>query len=130
MEFGLFLQGYVPGAAAHDPDSEHDALTEYSHLSSSEVMMGYLFRGTERIHLGSGIFNLSPRVNHPVRNAERVAMLDHLTNGRFEFGTGRGAGSHEIATFNIHDTSSTRSEWDEVVWELPKMWQREPYTFS
>jgi alkanesulfonate monooxygenase SsuD/methylene tetrahydromethanopterin reductase-like flavin-dependent oxidoreductase (luciferase family) len=65
-----------------------------------------------------------------VRNAERVAMLDHLTNRRFEFGTGRGAGSHEVGTFNIHDTSSTRAEWDEVVWELPKMWEREDYTFQ
>ena len=26
-------------------------------------------------------------------------MLDHLSDGRFEFGTGRGAGSHEILGF-------------------------------
>jgi len=156
MEFGLFLQGYVPGPDAHDTDreheafmrevelvvaadrtnwkfawfSEHHALTEYSHLSSSEVMMGYLARATSRIHLGSGIFNLSPRVNHPVRNAERVAMLDHLSEGRFEFGTGRGAGSHETATFNIHDTSSTKVEWDEVIREIPRMWETEEYTFQ
>ena len=156
MEFGLFLQGYVPGPGAHDTDREHDAflreaelvvsadrtgwkyawfsehhaLTEYSHLSSSEVMMAYLAHATERIHLGSGIFNLSPRVNHPVRNAERVAMLDHLSEGRFEWGTGRGAGSHEVATFNIHDTSSTRAEWDEVIREIPRMWETEAYTFQ
>jgi alkanesulfonate monooxygenase SsuD/methylene tetrahydromethanopterin reductase-like flavin-dependent oxidoreductase (luciferase family) len=156
MEFGLFLQGYVPGPGAHDTDreheaflrevelvvladrtnwkyawfSEHHALTEYSHLSSSEVMMAYLAHATERIHLGSGIFNLSPRVNHPVRNAERVAMLDHLSEGRFEWGTGRGAGSHEVATFNIHDTASTRAEWDEVIREIPRMWETEAYTFQ
>jgi alkanesulfonate monooxygenase SsuD/methylene tetrahydromethanopterin reductase-like flavin-dependent oxidoreductase (luciferase family) len=156
MEFGIFIQGYLPGADAHRHDrehemflreielvqaadrhnwkyawfSEHHALPEYSHLSSSEVMMGYLACATERIHLGSGIFNLSPRVNHPVRNAERVAMLDHLSEGRFEFGTGRGAGSHEVATFAITDTSSTRAEWDEVIWELPKMWERSDYTFA
>ena len=156
MEFGLFLQGYVPGPDAHDTDreheafmrevelvvaadrtnwkfawfSEHHALTEYSHMSSSEVFMGYLAARTSRIHLGSGIFNLSPRVNHPVRNAERVAMLDHLTNRRFEFGTGRGAGSHEVATFNIHDTSSTKVEWDEVIREIPRMWETEEYTFQ
>ena len=23
MEFGLFFNGYLPGPAAHDPDSEH-----------------------------------------------------------------------------------------------------------
>jgi len=142
MEFGIFIQGHLPGPRAHDSEaehrmlldevelvkcadrnnwkyvwiSEHHALTEYSHISASEVYAGYLAAVTDRIHVGSGIFNLSPRVNHPVRNAERVAMLDHLTNRRFEFGTGRGAGSHEVATFNIYDTSSTRAEWDEVVW--------------
>jgi len=156
VEFGIFLQGYVPGPGAHDPAtehrrlldevelvrtadrhawkyvwcSEHHALTEYSHLSASEAFLGHLAAVTDRIHLGSGIFNLSPRVNHPVRNAERVTMLDHLSEGRFEFGTGRGAGSHEVATFNIFDTSSTRAEWDEVVWELPRMWEREDYTFK
>ena len=156
MEFGLFMQGYIPGQDAHDRDkehamfmrevemakladrtgwkylwfSEHHALTEYSHLSASDVFMGYLAGQTERIHLGSGIFNLSPRVNHPVRNAERVAVLDHLTEGRFEMGTGRGAGSHEVATFDILDTASTRSEWDEVVRELPRMWAQHDYTFS
>jgi len=156
VEFGLFIQGYLPGPDAHDPDreremfmreveligladrtnwkyvwfSEHHCLTEYSHCSSSEVFMGYLAHATERIHLGSGIFNLSPRVNHPVRNAERAAMLDQLSGGRFEMGTGRGAGSHEVATFGIHDTSSTRAEWDEVVWEIPRMWETEEYTFA
>jgi alkanesulfonate monooxygenase SsuD/methylene tetrahydromethanopterin reductase-like flavin-dependent oxidoreductase (luciferase family) len=155
MEFGLFLQGYLPGPDAHDPVkeremflrevelaeladgtnwkyiwmSEHHCLTEYSHTSSSEVLLGYMAHATEQIHLGSGIFNLSPRVNHPVRNAERAAMLDQLSEGRFELGTGRGAGSHELATFNVHDTSSTRAEWDEVIWQLPKMWEREDYTF-
>lgn len=156
MEFGIFIQGYNPGPNAHDPakehemfmreieivraadrngwkyawHSEHHALTEYSHMSSSEVFMAYAAALTENIHLSSGIFNLSPRVNHPVRNAERAAMLDQLSKGRFEFGTGRGAGSHETATFNIHDTSSTRAEWDEVVWEIPKMWATEYYSFQ
>lgn len=156
MEFGLFMQGYLPGPKAHDPEAEHTAfmkeiemvkladqnnwkfvwltehhaLPEYSHLSCNEAFAGYLGAVTERIHIGSGIFNLSPRVNHPVKSAEKVAMLDHLLEGRFEFGTGRGAGSHEVGTFNIHDTSSTRAEWDEVIWELPRMWEQKDYTFQ
>ncbi len=156
MEFGLFIQGYLPGPKAHDPQAEHEAflkeiemvkladrnnwkyvwltehhaLPEYSHLSCNEAFAGYLGAVTERIHVGSGIFNLSPRVNHPVKSAEKVAMLDHLLEGRFEFGTGRGAGSHEVGTFNIHDTSSTRAEWDEVIWEIPRMWEQKDYTFA
>lgn len=156
MEFGLFIQGYVPGKKSQDSReeyaafqheaalsvladqhnwkyvwvTEHHALTEYSHISANDVFLGYLANATRRLHLGSGIFNLSPRVNHPVRNAERAAMLDQLTAGRFEFGTGRGAGSHEVGTFNIHDPSSTKAEWDEVAPEILKMWKRTDYTFK
>ena len=156
MEFGLFFNGYLPGPAAHDTELEHTALmreldyailadshnwkyawfgehhglTEYSHLSAPEVAMGYVARATERIHIGSAIMDLSPRVNHPVRNAERVAMLDHVTNNRYEWGTGRGAGSHEIATFNILDSSSTKAEWEEAVHEIPRMWEQKDYQFE
>ena len=126
MEFGIFLNGYIPGPAAHDRVGahelmreteymvfadkhnwkyawfgEHHALTEYSHMSAPEVVMGYVAAQTDYIHLGSGINNLSPRKEHPVRYAERAAMLDHFTKNRFEWGTGRGAGSHELASFNI-----------------------------
>jgi alkanesulfonate monooxygenase SsuD/methylene tetrahydromethanopterin reductase-like flavin-dependent oxidoreductase (luciferase family) len=109
---------------------EHHSLTEYSHMSAPEVVMGYVARATERIHVGSAIMNLSPRVNHPVRNAERAAMLDHVTENRYEWGTGRGAGSHEIASFNILDKDSTKVEWEEVIKEIPRMWEQRDYEFS
>jgi alkanesulfonate monooxygenase SsuD/methylene tetrahydromethanopterin reductase-like flavin-dependent oxidoreductase (luciferase family) len=156
VEFGIFMNGYHPGPGAHDSDAEHTllmreldycvaadranwkyawfgehhGLTEYSHMSAPEVVMGWAARATERIHLGSGIMNLSPRVNHPVRNAERAAMLDHLTGNRYEWGTGRGAGSHEIASFNILDKDSTKAEWEEVIREIPRMWEQRDYTFE
>ena len=98
--------------------SEHHALTEYSHLSASELFAGDLAATTERIHIGSGIFNVSPRVNHPVRNAERVASLTIRPTGASNSGTGRGAGSHEVGTFNIHNPSSTRAEYDDVIREF------------
>ena len=153
MEFGIFLNGYLPGPAAHRRDcehamlmteielavaadahnwkyawfGEHHALTEYSHMSAPEVVMGYVAARTERIHLGSAIMSLSPRKEHPVRYAERAAMLDHITDGRYEFGTGRGAGTHEVMSFNITDTSSTKVEWDEVIREIPRMWAQHDY---
>jgi alkanesulfonate monooxygenase SsuD/methylene tetrahydromethanopterin reductase-like flavin-dependent oxidoreductase (luciferase family) len=156
MELGIFFQGYVPGfRREHDPDAEHHAfmdeiecvlaaeragfkyvwitehhfLDEYSHLSANDVVAGYLAHATSRIHIGSGIFNPLPQVNHPAKLAERVAMLDHLTEGRFEFGTGRGAGSHEILGFlpDIEDMDETRAIWEETIGELPKMWLQDTY---
>ena len=155
MEFGLFLNGYLPGPAAHDPASEHEmikreiayaihadgynwkyawigehhALTEYSHMSAPEVVFGYIAAKTEQIHVGSAIMNLSPPVNQPVRIAERVAMLDHVTEGRYEWGTGRGAGSHEMATFDL-ETSATKAMWDETSREVLRMFEQKDYSYE
>ncbi len=158
MEFGIFIAGYTPQYRRDvDPDaehhvlmeelelvraadkagfkyvwvSEHHFLDEYSHISANDVVLGYLAHSTERIHLGSGIFNPLAQVNHPVKVAERVAMLDHLSNGRFEFGTGRGAGSHEILGFlhrdGITDTNATKEMWEETIGEFAKMWMQDEY---
>jgi alkanesulfonate monooxygenase SsuD/methylene tetrahydromethanopterin reductase-like flavin-dependent oxidoreductase (luciferase family) len=158
MELGLFIQMYTPQFRRDvDPDAEHHALVnelelvqaadragfkyvwitehhfldEYSHLSANDVVLGYLAHATERIHLGSGIFNPLAQVNHPAKVAERVAMLDHLSDGRFEFGTGRGAGSHEILGFlhrdGITDTSATKAMWEETIGEFAKMWMQDEY---
>jgi alkanesulfonate monooxygenase SsuD/methylene tetrahydromethanopterin reductase-like flavin-dependent oxidoreductase (luciferase family) len=156
MEFGLFIQNYLPKfrragelEAEHhvimeDLESvvaadragfkyawvtEHHFLDEYSHLSANDVVLAYLAHATERIHLGSGIFNPLPTVNHPAKVAERVAYLDHVTEGRFEFGTGRGAGSHEILAFlpGMTDLSGTREIWEETIGEFPKMWMQDEY---
>jgi alkanesulfonate monooxygenase SsuD/methylene tetrahydromethanopterin reductase-like flavin-dependent oxidoreductase (luciferase family) len=91
--------------------------------------LGYLAHATERIHLGSGIFNPLPQVVHPAKLAERVAYLDHVSNGRFEFGSGRGAGSHEILGFlpGLTDTNGTKDIWEDVIGEFAKMWTQETY---
>ena len=156
MEFGIFIQGFVPEYRRQaDPDAEHRSiqndlecvlaadkagfkyvwvtehhfLDEYSHISANDAVLAYLAHATERIHLGSGIFNPLPQVNHPAKVAERVAMLDHLSAGRFEFGTGRGAGSHEILAFlpDMTDLSKTREIWEDVIGEFPKMWLQDEY---
>lgn len=158
MEFGIFVQGHVPrtrleregGEAEHraltgDVElvkvadahnwkyvwvTEHHFLTEYSHMSASEVFLGYCAAVTNRIHLGSGIFSFNPRKDHPARIAERVAMLDHLSDGRFEFGTGRGAGSREVTGYDIESTEATRPIWDEVMREIPRMWTEGEYSYE
>ncbi|MGE0880510.1 MAG: LLM class flavin-dependent oxidoreductase [Acidimicrobiia bacterium] len=156
MEFGIFIQQHVPNYRRElDPDAEYHALMqdlecviaadkagfkfvwatehhfldEYSHLSANEVVLGYLAHATKNIHLGSGIFNPLPHVNHPAKVAEKVAMLDLVSNGRFEFGTGRGAGTHEILGFlpGMRDLTHTREIWEDVIREFPKMWMQDTY---
>jgi len=71
MEFGVFINGYLPGPASRDTDAEHlmlereieiavtadrynwkyawfgehHALTEYSHMSAPEPVMGWVAPG-------------------------------------------------------------------------------------
>jgi alkanesulfonate monooxygenase SsuD/methylene tetrahydromethanopterin reductase-like flavin-dependent oxidoreductase (luciferase family) len=153
MEFGLFVQAHVPQhETERDPAGaeharlmreldlavacdaagfkyvwsvEHHFLEEYSHLSASEIFLPYVAARTQRVHVGSAIWNLTPPVNHPARVAERVAMLDHLSEGRFEFGTGRGSSSTEFKGFGIPDGDTTRAMFDESLREILRMW-REP----
>lgn len=156
MEFGIFSNGYTPGPAAHNSDAEHmelmreagyavladkhnwkyawfgehHALTEYSHMSAPAPVMGWVAAQTTQIHVGSAITSLPTTKEHPVRIAERAAMLDHITNRRFEFGTGRGAGSHELRTFSGTEPSQTKAMWDEVIHEIPRMWEERDYTYQ
>ncbi len=88
--------------------AEHHFLDEYSHLSDSETFVACVLAKTERIHVGSAIFNITTPVNHPARIAGRVAMLDHLGEGRFEFGAGPGSSSTEVDAFGIDSLDRTR----------------------
>ena len=103
--------------------SEHHFLTDYSHLSANESFLAFAAAQTKNIHLGSGIFNLTPPVNHPARIAERVAMLDHLSEGRFEFGTGRGSSTTEQRGFGIEDQELTREMVAETLPQIVRMWK-------
>jgi len=110
--------------------TEHHFLTEYSHLSASEAFMGFAAAQTTNIHLGSGIFNITPPVNHPARVAEKVAMLDHLSEGRLEFGVGRGSSTTEQRGFGIEDPDLTREMVAETLPEIVRMWRDEPYSYE
>jgi alkanesulfonate monooxygenase SsuD/methylene tetrahydromethanopterin reductase-like flavin-dependent oxidoreductase (luciferase family) len=110
--------------------SEHHFLTDYSHLSASESFLAFCAAKTSNIHIGSGIFNITPPVNHPARIAERVAMLDHLSGGRFEFGTGRGSSTTEQRGFGIEDPDLTREMVAEVLPQLVRMWKDEEYSYD
>lgn len=159
MEFGLFNSLYTPQQAIQGRDpavvmherlmnevdwtiaadragfkytwaTEHHFLTQYSHLSANEVFLPYVAARTERIHLGTGIFNITPPVNHPARVAERVAMLDHLSEGRFEFGVGRGSSSMEQKGFGIQDPELTKEMADETLAQFKYMWRDGLYRYD
>ena len=55
---------------------------------SPSVFIAAAAQHSQRLRLGTLVYTL-PQY-HPLRLAEEICMLDHLTGGRFDFGIGRG----------------------------------------
>ncbi len=91
---------------------EHHFLEEYSHSPSPESFLAAASQRTRNIRLGHGIFQLT--TNHPARVAERVAVLDLLSNGRCEFGMGESASITELTPFG-RDMETKKEVFEEAV---------------
>ena len=108
---------------------EHHFLEEYSHCSNPEVLYGAIAARTERLRIGYGVRLMPQPYNHPVRTAESVAVLDLISNGRVDFGTGRSATRQEMEGFGIHP-SQTRHMWKEALQHVVGCWTNDEYEFS
>jgi alkanesulfonate monooxygenase SsuD/methylene tetrahydromethanopterin reductase-like flavin-dependent oxidoreductase (luciferase family) len=105
---------------------EHHFLTGFSGSPCPDVMFGALSRITKQIRIGFGVCILP--YHHPVRVAERVAMVDQLTDGRVEFGTGR-SNAYEQTGMGI-DPRDTRALWEESISMIPQIWQSDEFSWE
>ena len=105
---------------------EHHFLTGFSGSPSQDAMFGALSRITKNIRIGYGVCILP--YHHPVRVAERVALLDQLTDGRIEVGTGR-SNAYEQTGLGV-DPRETRNLWNESISMLPKIWTSDEYEYE
>jgi alkanesulfonate monooxygenase SsuD/methylene tetrahydromethanopterin reductase-like flavin-dependent oxidoreductase (luciferase family) len=70
---------------------------DYSFCPDNLQLMSYLAGVTKHADLGTAAVILP--WHDPLRVAEQVAMLDHLAQGRFRFGIGRGLSRREFGHF-------------------------------
>ena len=108
---------------------EHHFLEEFSHCSNPEVIYGAVAARTKNIRIGYGVRLLPKPYNHPVRTAESVAVLDLISDGRVEFGTGRSATRPELEGFGI-DPHQTRKMWAEALDHIVGCWTNDEYEFE
>ncbi len=106
---------------------EHHFLEEYSHSSAPEVFLAAASQRTKRIRLGHGIVQLPLGFNHPARVAERIGMLDLVSGGRVEFGTGQGSSQAELGGFGV-DRDLKHNQWEEALDAVIRMMTEEPFT--
>ncbi len=108
---------------------EHHFLEEFSHCSNPEVLYGAVAARTERLRIGYGVRLMPSPYNHPVRTAESAAVLDLLSDGRVELGTGRSSTRTELEGFGIHP-DETRALWQEAVGHVVTCWTRDEASFD
>ena len=106
--------------------AEHH-FSEYGICPSMAVLMGALAVRTRRIRLGTAVTILP--FNHPLRIAEEWAMVDLLSDGRLDFGVGRGYQPGEFAGFDI-PMSESRPRFDEALEIIKRAWTRERVSFE
>jgi alkanesulfonate monooxygenase SsuD/methylene tetrahydromethanopterin reductase-like flavin-dependent oxidoreductase (luciferase family) len=118
MEFGLFdhvdlrrgdpgrvFDDHIEFVAAADAagfKSYHVAehhMTPLGMAPSPSVYLAAVARETSRIRIGPLVYLLPLYI--PLRLIEEICMLDHLSNGRFELGVGRGVSKYEVGYYGV-----------------------------
>jgi alkanesulfonate monooxygenase SsuD/methylene tetrahydromethanopterin reductase-like flavin-dependent oxidoreductase (luciferase family) len=124
---------------------EHHSLVEYSHMSAPEIFLAAVAAKTSRIRVGHAAVCMPFGYNHPVRVAERAAMLDIISGGRLNLGAARGGTAQEMAlcgvdaeltvpqlkealTFIGHCWRDDTIEWDSDLLKIHPPENRPPHT--
>ena len=146
MEFGLFLEFPRPVDGDH-----HDAfaqsfrlvqeaedlgvasvwLAEYHFnmervLASPVTIASAIAAKTSVMRIGTAVYCLP--LGHPIRVAEEMATLDHISDGRIELGVGRGTFPNVHEGFNVTFEES-RSRFDEFLEIVVAAWTQETFSF-
>jgi alkanesulfonate monooxygenase SsuD/methylene tetrahydromethanopterin reductase-like flavin-dependent oxidoreductase (luciferase family) len=96
------------GFDSYWPPEHH--FTDYSACPDNLQVLSWLAGRTTKLGLGTGAVIVP--WNDPLRVAEKVALLDHLSGGRAILGLGRGLSRHEYHHFGI-DMNEARDRFDE-----------------
>ena len=148
MEFGLFHEfqqapGEGPARAFAQSFEQVDAAErmgldamwlaelhfnpERSVLSSPLVLAAAIAQRTKHMKIGTAVQVLP--LCHPLRLAEEVAIVDHLSNGRLIFGVGRSGFAHTYATYGV-DYGESRERFAEVLEIVKKAFTEERFSYK
>jgi natural product biosynthesis luciferase-like monooxygenase protein len=88
-------------------------------MPSPSVMLAAAAQRTKRLRLGASVSILP--MHNPLRIAEEFAMVDLLSNGRLNFGAGRGMHPTEYAVFG-YDWNTAQTRLPEALDVVIKAW--------
>ena len=106
--------------------AEHHS-SRYGICPSLMPLLTHIAARTKKIRIGAGV-SVLPFYN-PIFLAEESAMLDVLSNGRLDFGVGRGSADYEYGNFNIDmDTRDVRTQ--EALDIILGLWTQSDFSYQ
>jgi alkanesulfonate monooxygenase SsuD/methylene tetrahydromethanopterin reductase-like flavin-dependent oxidoreductase (luciferase family) len=100
---------------------------EYGGIPAPPVWLAAAAQRTRRIRLGAAVVVLPFR--NPLQVAEDYAMVDVLSNGRLNLGTGSGYLRHEFDGFGV-PPEEKRERFDEALDIVLKAWTGERFSYD
>lgn len=94
-------------------------------ISASLQVASAIAARTRRIRIGTAVQVLP--LNHPLRIAEEVATVDHISEGRFEFGIGRSGVVRTYDTYGVPYAES-QARFLEALDIVRQAWKGEPFS--
>jgi alkanesulfonate monooxygenase SsuD/methylene tetrahydromethanopterin reductase-like flavin-dependent oxidoreductase (luciferase family) len=96
-------------------------------LSAPLLVASWIVARTRRLRVGTAV-QLLP-LNHPLRVAGEVATLDHLSQGRFDFGIGRSGGPRAYDALGVPYEES-QARFFEALEVILTAWKGEPFSYE
>ena len=94
-------------------------------LSAPLLVASWIAARTRRVRMGTAV-QLLP-LNHPLRVAGEVTTLDHLSQGRFDFGIGRSGGTRGYDALGVPYEES-QARFFEALEIILEAWKGEPFS--
>ena len=96
-------------------------------ITSPSVFLTAVARATSVLRVGAMIWQVP--LHNPVRLAQEVAMLDNLSRGRVEFGSGLGVHEHEFLRWGA-DYSARAAMAEEAMTVIRMAWTQDEVTYE
>jgi alkanesulfonate monooxygenase SsuD/methylene tetrahydromethanopterin reductase-like flavin-dependent oxidoreductase (luciferase family) len=106
--------------------TEHHFALYGGTLPHPPTFLSALARTTRNLRLGVAISVLP--LHNPIDLAESYAMVDVISNGRLEFGVGKGSEAHEFKKAGVDQQESTRRLYESTA-IIRQAWSDEPVSF-
>jgi natural product biosynthesis luciferase-like monooxygenase protein len=106
--------------------AEHH-FSEYGIAPDVAVLAAAVAQRARRMRIGTAVSILP--FNHPIRTAESFAMVDVLSDGRLDFGVGRGYQPAEFAGFGL-PMDQSRERFEESLEIIRQAWTQETVNFE